>query len=62
MGSFEWTNDELFHLGTEGFSSNIRMRFHNLKQLLPERRISEGELESERWEDRLKITPVFDIS
>jgi len=42
--------------------SDIRVCLQDLEQLLSEKRILIGKLESECWEDRLKIAPVLEVS
>ena len=62
LGFFERTNDELFELGTERLSSNIRVDFQDLKQLFSELWVPAGELERERREDGLEVALVFEVS
>ena len=60
--SLERISNELLHLRTERLPSGIRDCSQDLEQLLSEKWISIGELESQCGEDRLKIAPVHVVS
>ena len=62
LGCFERANYDFLQLGTKSLSCDIRTSLQNSEQLLSERRVSIRELKRERWEDRLKVTPVLEIS
>ena len=60
--SFERTNDDLLHLGTERLPSDSRIGPQDLQQFFSKLRILICELECECWEDRLNVAPVLEIS
>jgi len=57
----ERTDNELFHLRTDLFSSNSRVGPQDLEQRLSKRRVPICELKSERWEDPFNVIPVLEV-